>query len=88
MDQSERKKKKDLSSEVLENTIFTDPVLETKLFPKLHPDLVPTLSDLQRNDLPRHLLLLLRLLSLSTPEKSCCWGRKLGFRESVKKKDG
>lgn len=47
---------RDLSGEIFENAIFADAVLETKLLPELHPDLVPTLSDLQRDNFPRHFL--------------------------------
>ena len=45
-----------LSSEIFEDAIFTDAVLETELLPELHADLVPALSDLKRDDLPRHFL--------------------------------
>lgn len=43
-----------LSSEIFENTIFADAVFETKLFPELHTDLIPALSDLKRYDFSRH----------------------------------
>jgi hypothetical protein len=49
-------KVKDLSSEIFENAILADPVLQAELLPELHTDLVPALSDLERDDLPRHFL--------------------------------
>ena len=44
----------DLSSEIFENAILADAMFEAELLPELHPDLVPTLSHLKRDDLPRH----------------------------------
>lgn len=44
----------DLSSEIFENAILADAMFEAELLPELHPDLVPTLSHLERDDLPRH----------------------------------
>lgn len=46
----------DLCGKIFENAVFADSVLEAKLLPELHTDLVPTLSDLQRDDFPRHFL--------------------------------
>lgn len=47
-------KRVNLSSEIFENAVFTDAVLETELLPELHPDLVPTLSHLQSDYFSRH----------------------------------
>lgn len=48
-----------LSGEVLEQAVLADTVLETELLPELHPDLVPALPHLDRDDLARHLFPLL-----------------------------
>jgi hypothetical protein len=45
-----------LCGEVLEEAVLADAVLEAELLPELHPDLVPTLPHLDRDDLARHLL--------------------------------
>lgn len=44
-----------LSGKVFENAFFADAVLEAKLLPELHPDLVAALSDLERDDFPGHI---------------------------------
>lgn len=58
---SESEKGRDLSSEIFENAILADAMFEAELLPELHPDLVPTLSHLERDDLPRHFPSLSRL---------------------------
>jgi hypothetical protein len=45
-----------LGGEVLEEAVLADAVLEAELLPELHPDLVPALPHLDRDDLARHLL--------------------------------
>lgn len=52
---------KNLSSKIFENAVLADPVLEAELLPELHADLVPTLSDLKRDDLPWHFPLIRKL---------------------------
>nr|CAB3460303.1 unnamed protein product [Digitaria exilis] len=49
-----------LGGEVLEEAVLADAVLEAELLPELHPDLVPALPHLDRDDLARHFPLLLR----------------------------
>lgn len=44
-----------LSSEILEEAVLADAVLEAELLPELHPDLVPALPHLDRYDLAWHL---------------------------------
>lgn len=53
-----------LGGEVLEEAVLADAVLEAELLPELHPDLVPALPHLYRDDLPRHLSPRLRRRSL------------------------
>ena len=49
-----------LGGEVLEESVLADAVLEAELLPELHPDLVPALPHLDRDDLARHFAPLLR----------------------------
>lgn len=51
----EEKQSKDLSSKIFKNAVFADSMLEAKLLPELHSDLVPTLSNLKSDDLSRHI---------------------------------
>lgn len=51
----EEKQSKDLSSKIFKNALFADSMLEAELLPELHSDLVPTLSNLQSDDLSRHI---------------------------------
>ena len=53
-------KRGDLSGKVFENAIFVDAMLEAKLLPELHTDLVAVLPDLKRDDFPRHFLFVSR----------------------------
>jgi hypothetical protein len=43
-----------LGGEILEEAVLADAVLEAELLPELHPDLVPALPHLDRDDLARH----------------------------------
>ena len=43
-----------LDRKVLEDAVLADAVLGAQLLPELHPNLVPALTNLQRDDLARH----------------------------------
>lgn len=65
----EEKQSKDLSSKIFKNAVFADSMLEAKLLPELHSDLVPTLSNLKSDDLSRHIP---KEIRAKQKKKRCC----------------